>query len=172
MGISQGNERFSELFADLQAPLTAMLTARLGNTDDALDILQDTFLRFTELPVDNDIEDARAYVWKIARNLSVDEIRTRARQTRLLSRDDDAIDQARANLPSIDEQVHYGLCNEKIDALLKELSPECRRAFHLSRHHGLAYPDIARIMGVSTNMVKKHVVKALSVLRAGMQGYV
>jgi RNA polymerase sigma-70 factor (ECF subfamily) len=82
-----------------------------------------------------------------------------------------AIEHARADLPSLDEQVHYSLCDEKVEAILSELSPDCRRAFHLSRHHGLGYPEIAGIMGVSTNMVKKHVVKALAALRSGMQAY-
>ena len=46
------------------------------------------------------------------------------------------------------------------------LPPRCREAFVLSRFEGLANGEIAGRLGISRNMVEKHVMRALLACRA------
>ena len=48
---------------------------------------------------------------------------------------------------------------------LDELSPRCAEVFHLRRHREMPAPDVAAHLSITTRMVQKHMVTALSHLR-------
>ena len=76
------------------APLRSMLIQRTGNEDDALDLLQDTYLRCAEVRTAAIIENPRSYVWRLALNLVIDYKRSCTRRQRLYCDQDSALQTA------------------------------------------------------------------------------
>lgn len=155
-------------FLDQRGPLRAMLLARLKNEEDVQDLLQETFLRVVEMPVCTEIGNPRAYLWRIASNLAVDRLRDARRRCRVFTSDEEAAERAPSGRPTPEEDVENRTRLREMQKILENLPPNCRQAFLLSRRDGLNYKEIASIMGVSANMIKKHLVRALGALRAGM----
>lgn len=58
-----------------------------------------------------------------------------------------------------------------ITSAIDNLPEECRKAFVMSRFHGMKYEEIAARMGISVNTVKYHIKNALSRLRIDLKDY-
>ena len=156
------------VFLDQRGPLRAMLLARLGNEEDVQDLLQETFLRVVEVPGCTDIGNPRAYLWRIASNLAIDRLRDARRGRRVFTVDEEAAERTPSGRPTPEEDAENRARLREMQKILENLPPNCRQAFLLSRRDGMTYKEIAGVMGVSDNMIKKHLVRALGALRAGM----
>ena len=106
------------------------------------------------------VRDPVRYVLRIARNLVVDRLRQRSRESLILN-SLAAVDFA-ARDPVDPERILAGKQElERVLAEIGRLPPRCREAFTLHRFKGLSYAAIARHMGVSTSMVEKHIAEAM-----------
>lgn len=78
-------------------------------------------------------------------------------------------------LLSLDESpLDYVLSKELIERVnkaVKELPPQYKRVFELSRYKNLTYAEISEEMGVSVNAVKLYQKKALAQLRQELKEY-
>lgn len=52
---------------------------------------------------------------------------------------------------------------------VQELPPECQEAFRLHKLEGLSHEEVARCMGISRNMVEKHMIRAMLYIRQRME---
>lgn len=139
--------------------LQSWLHRKLGNSGDAADLAQDTFLRLMAArrpPVLR--EEPRALITHIAKGLLVDHWRRRAVQQAYL----DAI----AHLP--EPQVpppETGLIIVQtlvaIDAMLQRLPAATRDMFLLAQLDGLTLQEIAEQTGKPVITVRRHLRKAL-----------
>lgn len=81
----------------------------------------------------------------------------------------------RSTLCSLDESpLDYVLSKELIERVgkaVKELPPQYRKVFELSRYKNLTYTEISVEMGVSVNAVKLYQKKALAQLRQALKDY-
>ena len=81
----------------------------------------------------------------------------------------------RNTLFSLDESpLDYVLSKELIERVgkaVKELPPQYKRVFELSRYKNLTYAEISEEMGVSVNAVKLYQKKALAQLRQVLKEY-
>jgi DNA-directed RNA polymerase specialized sigma24 family protein len=59
--------------------LGRFLTARMGNGSDAVDLLQEMFVRISRADIADEARDAAAYLFRMAMNVSRDYRRERAR---------------------------------------------------------------------------------------------
>ncbi|HSK73730.1 MAG TPA: RNA polymerase sigma factor [Pyrinomonadaceae bacterium] len=72
---------FEEIYEQTARPLWAYVARISGNTTAADDILQETFLRFLNLPPkNNDLKAVKPYLYKIATNLVYDRFRKLKRE--------------------------------------------------------------------------------------------
>ncbi len=75
--------RLLNAFREQRTRLWGYIMRSLGNAETAEDLLQETFLRFWDhrdkIEGETDAGAARRFLWRIARNLVIDEIRTRVR---------------------------------------------------------------------------------------------
>lgn len=159
-----------EAFVDSQAALRASLYKRLGDEDDVLDVLQEVFLRVSELRTGAGVSDPARYLHRMAMNMATDRLRQKTRQARLFRSSGDIgaeVGDARAG-PDPERIARDRQRLRRMQAVLDRLPENCRQAFLMSRCDGLSYDEIGRRMGVSRNMVKKHLVKALALLRTEM----
>lgn len=60
---------------------------------------------------------------------------------------------------------------ERVNKAVKELPPQYKRVFELSRYKNLTYAEISEEMGVSVNAVKLYQKKALAQLRLALKEY-
>ncbi|ABD71341.1 sigma-24 (FecI-like) [Rhodoferax ferrireducens T118] len=139
--------------------LRGWLRRRVGNAALADDLLQDLFLkalrqgeRFCA------IENARAWLFEVARNTLADHMRVAHPMVALPDdlvapvEDDDTVDTLTACLPRV----------------LSELSPDDREAITLCDLQGMAQADFAKAKGLSLSAAKSRVQRARLRLRAQM----
>jgi RNA polymerase sigma-70 factor (ECF subfamily) len=143
------------------------LTAKLGDRHLAADVAHDAYLRVLERTSQDDIRQPRAFLYRTALNLVADEYRRGHNRFR---EDLEMLD--------VEEGVHSPspqqllLQKERIALLqraLAELSEPCRQAFTLRKLEGLGHVEISRSLGISKDMVEKHIVNAMKHCRIRMR---
>jgi RNA polymerase sigma-70 factor (ECF subfamily) len=143
-----------DLFARSQRDLMRLLTRRVGR-DDAPDLLQETFLRVMHRDMTDAIVDPGAYLRRTAVNLAMDFSRRRRLETKFFVSDESA-----PETPSQDASAEQALEADRRAKLLVEaieaLPPKCREVFVMRMHDELPQDEIARRLGISRNMVDRH----------------
>ena len=142
---------------------------------DIDEIVQETFLRGFSAEMRRDIQEPKAYLFQIARNVALE--RKRKNQRAPIQ----AIEDLGGSDLIIDEKQLAA--DEWLDGRRKltmfamavaKLPPQCRKAFLLRRVEGLRYKQIANRMNISVSAVEKHVATGIlkcsdSLLAAGYQ---
>lgn len=146
------------LYSDHHGWLQGWLGKRLGNTFDAADLAQDTFVRVIKARTALDIREPRPYLSMIAKGLLIDLFRRRSLEQSYL---EVLAAMPQEQHPSLEEQAIMLQALMEIDRLLLGLGPRVRQAFILSQFDGLTYPQIAERLGVSVRTVNNHMAKAM-----------
>ena len=124
----------------------------------ASDILQEVCEKAAHGAYDTEIVNPRAYLYRVAANLTVDKIRQRA------SRELPA-DVSTLNAADPMSDAERSLAAKQRLALLRkivdELPLKCRTVFVMRRFDDIPQDEIARKLGISRNMVEKHLRHAL-----------
>jgi len=125
---------------------------RIFDRDRAKDILQDTFSRTWEYLVKGrKIDNPRAFLYKVANNLIIDEVKKRTH----LSLDGLAEAGVQIEDPTRFETV----------SLLEQLEEDYKRVMIMRYIEELSVKEIARVLGVSENLVSVRLNRALTKLR-------
>lgn len=144
--------------------------------DDALaaDALQEAFVRaFRRIATVPRGTRLAAWVFGIARNVSLELRKARGRARRVLVQEDPRIACRVVDLRARSPEAQL-LDREAVVVVTRALAqlPEDRRAALLLRlDHGLSYDEIARAMGWSLPKAKVEVFRAREVLRATLDAY-
>jgi RNA polymerase sigma factor (sigma-70 family) len=155
------------LVDELAPPLVRYLSTKVRNSEDANDLAQEAFLRMHKFQQSSQLENARAFLYRTANNLVIDQMRRAQVHDRYLHSTscqdwDDETDEC---APSAERTASAEQELAHIYQLIEQLPPKIRRAFVLHRNSDRSYQQIADEMGVSTSMVEKYIVKALKILR-------
>lgn len=149
--------------------LARFLRARMGPAGDVEDLLQDIYLKAVAAGDGADIQNPRAYLYRLASNLLLDRVRAR-RQT--IARDD-AWRQVHhvagpvediADAPSAEDVLASRQRLAALLAALETLPPKTRRVFRMHKFDGLSHAEVAGRLGMSRSSVEKHMMDALRVL--------
>mgnify|MGYP001255439708 CR=1 FL=1 len=76
--------------------------------------------------------------------------------------------------PTVESGVQQLVANElknKISMAIHKIPEKCYAVFHLSRHEGLSYQQIATQLNISIKTVENHISKALKILRVELKEY-
>lgn len=142
--------------------LRRFLLRLLENPADAADATQETYLRMVAALARTDIEHPSALLFRVAHNVAL-RMRNRQRLERTLFSATDHADLAELvdgyALP--ERQVIARQELQRLAAAIDALPPRCREVFLLSRIDGVSNGEIAVRLGISRNMVEKHIIKAL-----------
>ena len=132
---------------------------------DPEDVAQDAFMKFAAIDDREAIDNPRAYLFRMAHNILVDEHRWLA-----LRRANPGDSEARpASDDRTPERVLVG--RERLEILmgcLRAMPAVRRRSFLLNRLQGLSCAAIARMTGYSESAIKKHIDLALKDLEASL----
>ena len=124
----------------------------LQNRDDALDAVQESFLRYmTKAPDFNDSEHEKAWLIRVATNICKDMLRWRKH----------------SNFLSLDEIRNIGTSedNAQILGLLVSLEEKYRIILHLFYVEGYKTDEISAMLGISSSAVRKRLQRGRDILR-------
>jgi RNA polymerase sigma factor (sigma-70 family) len=165
---SQGHaERITRLFRDHNQALIRFLALRLRSQQEAREVAQEAYVRLLQLGRPGAVSFLRALLFKIAANLAVDRIRHE--QTVRRCAREGSLTEEWALPPTPERAAHSAQELQLVQRLIDELPPKCRQAFLLHRLQGLAFPEVARRMGLGERMVRTYVVRAVLYCRAGLE---
>jgi RNA polymerase sigma-70 factor (ECF subfamily) len=141
-------DRLTYLFATYHAPLVRFLTRRVGDSDWAEEIAQETFVRAMKQET---ITSERSWLFAVATNLVRDEARRDARHRRRLElmREEAKSDAVVAPAPTSMEKEDD---RRMARAAIEQLAERDREAL-LMREEGLSYDEIAAALELSVGSV-------------------
>ena len=148
----------NELYCEHHGWLSSWLRKRLGNTFDAADLAQDTFVRVIRARNALEIREPRPYLSMIAKGLLVDLFRRRSLEQSYLEA---LATMPESQQPSLEEQAILLQALMEIDRLLQGLGTKVKQTFILSQFGGLPYAQIAERLGISTRTVNNHMARAM-----------
>ncbi|MBD3730684.1 MAG: sigma-70 family RNA polymerase sigma factor [Sphingomonadales bacterium] len=154
--------------------LLRFLAARCGDAAEAEDLIQDLWFKAGAQPA-TPVANPRAYLFRMANNLVLDQRRARRRA---MARDRGWLEadgipahavQDRAD-PA--EPTDEALAREQEAALVRQaiadLPPGARRALEMFRIEGRSHAEIAQELGISRSGVEKNLARAMKMLRAAL----
>lgn len=131
---------------------------RLGLTAD--DIIQETYARLTRLPSVDHIRDPRAYVFRAAYSILLQEIR----QNRVVSFESleslEALDIV-SQSPSPEQITENAQELRILACAINSMPKKCRIVFVLRKVHGYSQREIATQLGISENTVETHLARGV-----------
>jgi RNA polymerase sigma-70 factor (ECF subfamily) len=162
------------LYPELAPSVTRFLRDLIGDATLAKDAAQETFVRafrrVGELPRGSRLAP---WVFGIARNVSLEVRKARGRVRKVMV---DPGAEPRLDVPepaarSPEAELLDREALQVVTRALERLSDDRRAALLLRLDHGLAYEDIAELMGWSLAKVKVEIFRAREVLRATLDEY-
>ena len=157
--------RLGHLFRDWQLPLRRFLARRrVGSTADIDDIAQEVFLRLLRYDRAELIDQPRAYLFKIATNVSAE---WSMRSVRRLPHDSAWLTELVDSL-SPDVEVEQQDRDESVHSAIEALPARAKEILRLHFGEGLTYPQIAVALSVSRKIVKRDLARAYASLRAAL----
>jgi RNA polymerase sigma-70 factor (ECF subfamily) len=151
-------------FTDLRDELVSTLCFVLGNTDDAQDVAQETFLRCwrtqESLP---EVHNLRAWIFRVGLNAAKDLRRSawRRRVKPLLGADAMPTTENPSPLSGLEDQETL----QRLRQALLHLRPEEKEIFLLRQNGELTYEQIAELYDRPVGTVKTQMRSALQKLR-------
>lgn len=160
MGVSTEKLTVEELYLRHHDALRRFLTRLLRCEEAAAEVAQDAYLRLIRYEPRRLMDNPKAYLFQVAANAARDRLaRDRVKDKHV----DDRPNAEAIACPRPDAEA-VALGRERMGILIEaidELPTRCREVFLLSRFDGLSNGEIAERLGISRNMVEKHVIKAM-----------
>ncbi|WP_144370602.1 RNA polymerase sigma factor [Vogesella urethralis] len=144
------------------AELLSALRRQCGCPQRAKDVLHDALLRYALLQHRSQVTEPQAYLRRVAQSVLSDQLR----------RDQHYVFEAEPDeqrLPAAPDTADLAALRQRL-ALLQQvidtLPPRCREVFWRVRVEGDSQPHVAAALGISLNMVERHLIRAMLDLRA------
>lgn len=149
--------------------LHQLIARSVGCRDKAQDVVQEACMRvlasphYKALSQDQAGSGLGALLYTTAKNIVIDQYR----QTRHYEDiEHAALPASRADEPG--PQVAGRQALQQLMVLIEALPPRCKEAFVLYKFEGLSHARIAEQMGISVNMVEKHIIHGMVACKKGM----
>jgi RNA polymerase sigma-70 factor (ECF subfamily) len=167
--------------ADVERRAFRMADIAVRNRDDALDIVQDTMLRFVKSYADRPTDEWAPLFYRVLRNRIVDHQRSSNVRRRIFgwispSGDPDEPADPGAVAPDLamrtpEQQTGLDESMSALQQAIGKLPDRQQQAFLLRTMEGLNVAATAVAMGCSDGSVKQHYYRAVRALRAALGGH-
>lgn len=145
--------RAARIFNEHRGRLTGVAYRVLGRVNDVEDVVQDTWLRWSAVPV-NDVEDPEAYLVRVATRLAID--RLRSAQSRRELYVGPWLPEPMLTGPDVADSVTLAdSVSTALLLVLEALSPLERAVFVLREAFGYSYGEIAGFVDRSEPSVRQ-----------------
>ncbi|HEU0228284.1 MAG TPA: RNA polymerase sigma-70 factor [Arachidicoccus soli] len=159
---------FTEIFFRYDKRIYKFIFKMVKDDNIATDITQEVFIKIwkkRELLVD--IHNAEAYIFTIASNLTLNQIKKSLREAHI--REMLQTIQRQNNAYNADNTLLLHDSEALILDIVEALPPQQKRIYQLSKEQGLNYNEISSTMKISSNTVRNHLVKALHTIRTRIE---
>ncbi len=137
----------------------AGLVSRIVPPDDVADIVQETYLRLCRVAAADEIQNPRAFIYRIARNLALDSLK-KADNARTVPFAEE-FPEPGSHQDEVLRQVESDEAFDHFCASVQRLPRQARRVFLLKKVYGFSQQQIACELGISESTVEKHVSLAV-----------
>lgn len=151
-------DAFSLVYQDLKQPVFTICWRITQSRETAEDITHDVFVKLYTSPPGSSVKNVRAWVFRMARNLSIDSLR---KKTNIAQQEDQTV--------SRDEysQIHMRM---DLESAISKLSCEEREILSLHLNADLSFNEIAQILNLSLPATYRKYQKALKSLSTKLNG--
>jgi RNA polymerase sigma-70 factor (ECF subfamily) len=177
--VKQGDvHAFEQLVEKYKQPVVNLIARTLNDPSEAEDIAQNVFIQvYKSAPRYKVSARFSTWLYTIARNLSLNEIRRRSR------RPADSIEQSAGGedalvrqfedvrSPAAPESLLQNELELKIQEALQQLPENQRTAILLCRQEELSYEEIARVLGCSLSATKSLIHRGRETLKQRLKPY-
>jgi RNA polymerase sigma-70 factor (family 1) len=162
-------QAFRTLHAHFVTELLDFAFSYLRSREDAEEVVQDLFLWIWEHRHEWDApRELRAYLFKSIRNRAINRLRQAKLQARFVERVGQGAVRSASEAAASPDALAAVTAGE-LDAILAEtiatLPPRCHEVYLLVRERGLAYAEVAALLGIAPKTVEVHINHALGILR-------
>lgn len=161
----QAKRRFARMFAE-HRPVLRGFFARRGANDEADDLVQETYLRLLRAHEARGeaIDNPEAYLFTVALNLAREQA-ARRRRIPVPIGELEEISAQMSDADAVERAADRAQRHRRLQEVLAGLPERTRAVLVMQHRDGLSYRQIADRLGISQHMVKKHVVRGLSLCR-------
>ncbi|MGH2455980.1 MAG: RNA polymerase sigma factor [Candidatus Limnocylindria bacterium] len=165
MSATPDRAAFDRLFEEFSAPIFNYVLRMVGDPDRAADITQDTFIKaYRKLDTLTDENSTRSWLYRIATNTAIDEMRRR-RWVTPMGGDEERHHERPDTGPGPEAQVIAGTLDERIQRALLALRPNHRQCLILSDLEDMSAQQIGEVMGLSYGAVRTLLCRARGEMR-------
>ncbi|MGE4444783.1 MAG: RNA polymerase sigma factor [Candidatus Altimarinota bacterium] len=130
---------------------------QVGDREKAKDIIQETYIKLLEIKDKYNINNERAYLYKIAKNIVINEVLQNQKMPSTEYEEN-------FHISPTSEQPEEVLMKEDQEKIfmqiLEDLSPRVKQAFILYTIDGYSRKEIAKILDITSNAVEKLIKRA------------
>ena len=160
----QDTRSFDQIFAEYKTPIFAYVRGRVGNPEQAADLVQDIFVKvYLAWGSLEGGRDLAPWLYRIARNTVISWLRSYGRSTPPLHLSTLATDLEDHLGADMLETVHTG---ELLHAAWGELPKSFQVLLRLRYDEGLQFSEIARVLSIPEGTVRTQVSRARKAFRA------
>lgn len=166
--LSEGSiAAYERLFSNYWPRVYTLVKMLVKSDVQAEDLTQEIFIKLWNRKSDlQQVNNMEAYLYKIARNASLDFLKKRVLVTENLEHligflKDDAL--------GPEQRLVYKDLQSYLDEGINALPTKIRQVFLLSRYQDKSHEEIAQELGISIHSSKAYVVRALQALRIHMR---
>jgi RNA polymerase sigma-70 factor (ECF subfamily) len=159
---------FEKAYAENTDGLFRFVLYRVSDREQAMDIVADTYVRFWQTLLKEEVKEPRALLYRIARNLVIDWYKKKKSipmQTFSEGEKDKPevyMDMFEGNIIGVDLLLEA----EMVKKAIATLDPIYREAVYLRFVEELSPKEIAAILGESTNVVSVRINRGVALLKA------
>lgn len=145
----------AEAFQSYHSHLIAYVSYRIGNSDDAEDLVQDVFVRLMEYGKLLHEDTIKSFVFTIANNLITDYLRRYYKKQEICS----YMMESAADVERSPESAIIAKDLEKHEmAIMRMLPPQRERIYYMNRFMDMSAEDISVRLSISKRTVDNHLL--------------
>jgi RNA polymerase sigma-70 factor (ECF subfamily) len=179
--IKDGNEAaFQEIVRRYRNPITNFVYRMLDDYDRSVELAQETFIRvYTSASRYQANYSFSTYIYRIAANLAISELRQRKRRklvslfSPFTNDDGDALERDLPDqAPLQDESLIEAERRQAVTRAIASLPEKYRAALVLRDVEGFSYDQIAKVLKLSEGTVKSRINRARNLLKEKLSAYI
>lgn len=179
--IRDGDEvAFQEIVRRYRNPITNFVYRMIDDYDRSVELAQETFIRiFTSASRYQANYSFSTYIYRIASNLAISELRRRKRRrfvslfSPFVNDDGETVEIDPPDLsPRIDETMIEDERRRAVSRAITSLPEKYRSALVLRDVEGMSYDQIAEVLSLSEGTVKSRINRARNLLKEKLSAYI
>lgn len=149
-----------EAFESHQMALRRFIARYLHDRHDIEDVAQESFLRAYHAGLHTEVLQPKSYLFRIAKNIAVSQLRLKSRQITDYIEDQSSSDSLLSEWTLEDEVMAKQRLGIYCDAVAT-LPAQCRRVYIMRKVYGMPHKEIADRLGIAVKTVEKHLFKGV-----------